>query len=369
MKTVGITGGTGFVGIHLQFFLNEHKEKYNFIVINKADFFDASVLGEKISRCDFLVHLAAVNRGEENFIYDSNIDLTRKVIDCCDVLGVRPKIIFLSSTHNTRNTAYGRSKKESETMIRDWGDKNNIPVSIVVAPNLFGEFLRPYHNSFIGTFCSELMNRKNSKVDPASEVELLYVKNVCKKIFDIIEKNEIGLFSLEGKKFLVSEVYNILKIFRDDYFSGIIPIMHNQYDILFFNTFRSILYPKHFPVFIDLKSDNRGFLFEIVKENTGGQTFFSETKPGIVRGNHYHTRKIERFCVIKGEAIIRLRKLFSNEVVEYKVSGKSPVYVDLPTYYTHSIENIGNESLLTIFWTNEIFNPEDPDTFEELVIK
>ena len=134
-----------------------------------------------------------------------------------------------------------------------------------------------------------------------------------------------------------------------------------------FNTFRSYLYPNFFPVQLEPKADNRGMFVELSKARIGGQSSFSTTRPGIVRGNHYHTRKIERFCVIKGEAVIRLRRLLSNKVIEYKVSGTKPAYVDMPTYYTHSIENIGTDELVTMFWINEIFDPRDPDTFAEPV--
>jgi UDP-2-acetamido-2,6-beta-L-arabino-hexul-4-ose reductase len=127
------------------------------------------------------------------------------------------------------------------------------------------------------------------------------------------------------------------------------------------------LYPKHFPVPLDLKTDNRGSFVEIIKERGGGQTSFSTTHPGVVRGNHYHIRKIERFCVVSGEAVIKLRKLFTKEIIEYKVSGDKPVYVDMPTYHTHSIENTGNGELITMFWISEIFDPADPDTFSESV--
>ena len=114
-------------------------------------------------------------------------------------------------------------------------------------------------------------------------------------------------------------------------------------------------------------SDNRGLLVEIVKDMTGGQTFFSFTKPGIIRGQHFHTRKIERFCVLSGDAIIRVRKIGDTKINKYKVSGDNPVALDMPIYYTHNIENIGKNDLLTLFWSNEIYNPDRPDTYFEKV--
>ena len=124
---------------------------------------------------------------------------------------------------------------------------------------------------------------------------------------------------------------------------------------------------QHYEQALTLRTDDRGGLFEVVKEDKGSQIFFSTTKPGIVRGNHYHTRKQEKFCVVKGEAIIRLRRIGTDKIIEYKVSGDKPVVVEMPIFYTHNIENVGSGELCTLFWTNELFNPNDSDTFFEKV--
>jgi UDP-2-acetamido-2,6-beta-L-arabino-hexul-4-ose reductase len=134
-----------------------------------------------------------------------------------------------------------------------------------------------------------------------------------------------------------------------------------------FNTYRSYLFPQEYPVGLDLKCDPRGELFEAVRGHSGGQTFMSFTRPGITRGNHYHRRKVERFLVVKGAARIRIRPMFRGVATEFLVSGATPVYIDMPTLHTHNITNVGDDDLLTLFWTNEIFDPSDPDTFAEQV--
>jgi UDP-2-acetamido-2,6-beta-L-arabino-hexul-4-ose reductase len=154
---------------------------------------------------------------------------------------------------------------------------------------------------------------------------------------------------------------------RDRYQTMVMPPLDSALDVRLFNTLRSYLFPAHYPVALTLHSDARGSLFEVVKSNSGGQVFMSTTHPGITRGNHFHTRKVERFLVASGEADIRLRKLFSDEVISFKVRGDAPSYVDIPTFYTHHITNTGQSELVTLFWTNEIFNPVDPDTFSEAV--
>ena len=375
MTRIGITGGEGFVGSHLRFFLHEHKNDYQTVLIGREDFVDHKKLLDKLSLCDIIVHLAGLNRGDDDEqVYNTNISLTKTVISGLDEVKKTPKIIFLSSTHNTRDTGYGKSKRESEALIYKWGEKNKTATTSIVSTNIFGEFCKPHYNSVVATFSYELANMKESKVDQSATVsiEFIYVRDICSLIFDSFKSvSTQTTLNPKGRNIKIVDLYYLIKSFRDEYFSGIIPSFKDKFEISLFNTFRSYLYPQYFPVSLDLKTDNRGTFVEIAKERTGGQTSFSTTHPNqnIIRGNHYHTRKIERFCVISGEAVIKLRKLFSSEITEYKVSGEKPVYVDMPVYYTHSIENTGSTELLTMFWINEIFDPSDPDTFMENVVE
>jgi UDP-2-acetamido-2,6-beta-L-arabino-hexul-4-ose reductase len=151
------------------------------------------------------------------------------------------------------------------------------------------------------------------------------------------------------------------------YAGHVFPDVRDDFDRDLFNTFRSYLYPHRYPTALTLHEDPRGCLFEAVKTHNGGQTFLSTTKPGITRGNHYHTRKIERFLVVSGQAEIRLRRVFDSEVQVFKVSGDQPAYVDMPTLHTHNITNTGSSDLITLFWTHEFYDPNMPDTFFELV--
>lgn len=368
MIHVGITGGSGFVGSHLRFFLYEKRNEYECVLIEKADFSHPEQLTQKLTPCDVVVHLAGQNRGNEDDIYNTNVLLTKQLLDACEKTEKKPKIIFLSSVHNSRDTAYGRSKRDSEALIEAWGKKNSARTVSVVAPNVFGEFCKPNYNSFVATLCSELVEHKSSTVNDAV-VELLYVQDLCASIFKLFSDNSHeASFRCAGRKVKVDEIYNTLTRFRDEYFSNIIPLFADRFELHLFNTLRSYLPVKHFPVPLDVKTDNRGSLSEIVKERSGGQAFFSTTHASVTRGNHYHTRKIERFCVIGGNATIKIRKLFSNDIIEYVVSGDKPTYVDMPTFCPHSIENTGSTELTTMFWINEIYDQNDPDTFPEQVI-
>ncbi len=366
MERVGITGSSGFIGSHLRFYLYELKDKYEPVLIHTEDFLDQEKLLKKLGNCDAIVHLAGLNRGEEKQIYETNVGLTKTLLSTLESLDKKPKIIFLSSSHNTKNTAYGRSKKESQELIKQWGIKNKKPAFSIVAPHIFGEFGKPYYNSSVATLCYELAKNKASKVNKEAKVELVYVRDICSLIVSLFEEKSSRTITVKGKKMQLTKLYSLLKQFRDEYFVHTIPLFKNRFQLYLFNTLRSYLQPK--PVKLDLKKDNRGLFIELIKEKVGGQTSFSTTYKNMVRGNHYHTRKIERFCVISGEAIIRLRKILTNKIIEYKLSGKEAVFIDMPTFYTHSIENISSDELLTMFWISEIYDPKDPDTFPEPVI-
>jgi len=201
-------------------------------------------------------------------------------------------------------------------------------------------------------------------------LKLIYNNDLIGWIYKIIKEKTTGEFiqiphSVEVK---VTEILNLLINYKVSYFqSGIIPELHNDFEVNLFNTFRSYFEPSWYPFMLVKKSDHRGFLSEIIKSHCGGQVFFSSSLPGITRGNHFHTRKIERFCVLEGKAVIRFRRTGRKEVHEFTVSGENPCFVDMPVWFTHNITNTGNTNLLTIFWTSEIFNPDDPDTFFEEV--
>jgi len=165
----------------------------------------------------------------------------------------------------------------------------------------------------------------------------------------------------------VSELLDRLSAFDQNYRGQLIPDVREPIDLYLFNTYRSYLFPHHYPVDLQLHEDMRGGLFEAIKSYNGGQCFLSTTKPGITRGNHYHTAKIERFLVVGGNGLIRIRKLFSEDISEFEVAGDRPQYIDIPTLHTHNITNVGESDMTTLFWSHEIFDPESPDTFPEPV--
>jgi UDP-2-acetamido-2,6-beta-L-arabino-hexul-4-ose reductase len=364
---VGITGANGFIGWHLRAFLKNKKDVTEVRSVSTDDFKNADIMKNFVSSVDAIVHLAGVNRGEDASVYETNMAISKTLLDACRDSVAKPHIIFASSIHYERNTGYGRSKKECMQKFQEWSNQSGALCASIVLPNVFGEFGTPFYNSVVSTFCYQVANQETPCIVNDSETEQLYVQEATKTICCLLDKKYAGIATIRGKKIKVSEILGRLQKFEAAYSNHEVPNVNDAFDLNLFNTYRSYKFPHSYPRKFTLREDNRGGLWEIAKCSSGGHVFLSTTKPNVTRGNHYHTRKIERFAVVKGKAEIKVRKLFDKESKTYLVSGDDRVYVDIPTFCTHNITNIGNEDLLALFWCNEVFNPEDTDTFYEEV--
>jgi len=319
-----------------------------------------------------IVHLAAVNRHPDpDEIYKTNIKLVRQLIESLEKTGSKPHVLFSSSTQEELDNPYGRSKKEGRELLADWSGKNGNIFTGLIFPNVFGPFGRPYYNSFIATFCHQLNHNEKPEIKEDKPVKLICVDNTVKTIIKCItdKVNEKTLNVPFEAEIKVAEVLEILEEYKEKYLNRYtIPEFNSKFEKDLFNTFRSYMdIDKHFPVKLISHPDKRGTFTEILKTGTGGQVSFSTTRPGICRGNHFHTRKIERFIVIKGKAEIKLRKIGAEKVFNFNLDGKEPAFVDMPIWYTHNITNTGEEDLYTLFWVNEFYDPNDPDTYYEKV--
>jgi len=217
--------------------------------------------------------------------------------------------------------------------------------------------------------CHQVVLGEDPVINDGAKVELLHAGAAIDFMLGAFESCQTGSSRLTGKCISVDDLYNMLVSFRTSYQTNTYPDLSDPFIACLFNTYRSVEYPTAFPKELVLHSDQRGCLFEAVKGGGGGQTFLSWTEPGVERGNHFHRNKVERFLVISGSAEIRIRPLFEDRVDTFTVSGDKPAYVDMPTLHTHSIVNTGSEPLLTLFWTHELFDPENPDTFALPVIQ
>lgn len=371
MIKIGITGQEGFIGTHLYNFLGLNKE-VKLIGFSKSFFKNQKLLQDFVKQCDVIVHLAAMNRhNDPSIIYDTNVLLVQQLIDAMENENVNPHILFSSSTQEEKDTPYGNSKKESRKLLSKWAVKNKALYTGLIIPNVFGPFGNPFYNSVIATFSHQLTHNEIPKINVDGNLKLIYVNELVEKIWIIIDEKisnpEYIIPSTYEIK--VSEILNLLEKHKESYFkNNIFPSFQNKFELNLFNTFRSYIdHKKYFPVQLKKNTDSRGSFVETIKTLTGGQFSFSTTHPRITRGNHFHTRKIERFAVINGKAKIELRKIGTKEVLQFELYGENPSFVDMPVWFTHSITNTGKEDLVTLFWINEFFDSNDPDTYFEKV--
>lgn len=377
MIKVGITGQAGFVGTHLYNTLGLFPLEFERVPFEDAFFQDESVLRNFVKQCDVIVHLAAMNRHPDpQVIYETNLLLVNQLIGALEAEKVTPHLLFSSSTQEERDNEYGKSKREGRELLEQWASQNGASFTGMVVPNVYGPFGRPNYNSFIATFCFKLTHGESPQVLQDSDVNLIYVGSLCDHILEkirsvqtstspVIERDLVP-FDFEKK---VTDILALFENFKALYFDqGFIPELKDRNEVNLFNTYRCYIdQESRYPVKLVQHADPRGVFVETIKLGVGGQVSFSTTVPGITRGNHYHTRKIERFTVIKGKACIQLRKIGTDEVLNFYLDGNEPSYVDMPIWYSHNITNIGDDELYTQFWINEWYNPEDGDTYFEQV--
>ncbi len=364
---IGITGQFGFIGNHLYNYLNL-QDDVELINFERSYFSDSQKLDEFVSQVDVVVHLAAKNRAEnEQEIYDTNVELVMKLISACERKEVIPHVLFSSSTQEGRDNLYGKSKKKGRELLEAWADKNGAVVTSMVIPNVFGPFGRPNYNSVVATFCHKVTHGEIPTIISDGVIKLIYINELIDDVYQLVKAKTIGKVELEPRhEISVSQLLEKLMLFKKLYIeNGEIPNLDSSFDLALFNTFRCYVPNDHFPVKFTKHTDSRGSFVEILRANSKGQNSYSTTVPGITRGNHFHTRKVERFSVISGRASIELRRIGTGDVIRYELDGDSPSYVDMPIWHTHNITNIGDTELVTLFWINEAYDSKDADTYYE----
>ena len=250
----------------------------------------------------------------------------------------------------------------SEMCIRD-------RFSDVLLPHVFGERAKPYYNNVTATLIDKLWLGEDPDINAGGKVQLVHAGEVAMQMIGIANSGESVSRTLPSREISVTELYTSLCGMHGSYVSNIIPVFEDEFEKNLFNCLRSGMLDHQLPIALKMNSDDRGSLFETAKGGRQSQTFLSTTFPGVTRGDHFHLNKIERFVVVSGEAVIRMRKVLGKEVLEYRVSGEKPTAIDMPPLYTHSIENVGSETLVTQFWVDEIFDPENPDTYADRVLQ
>ena len=362
MKIV-VTGAEGFLGWHLRCRLAALTD-HEVVAVGRAAFGELDRLA---ADADAIVHLAGINRDSEAELNQGNLRLAEGVSRAAKAARVPPRLVFANSVQSGNRTPYGSGKLAAANELARTAAELGTGFVDVRLPNLFGEHGRPGYNSFVATFVDAVVADRQPQVDDR-QITLLHAQSAAQTLIDALGA-DIAVIEPVGVTATVAGVWDRLRHFHNTYGErGEIPALQGAFEVDLFNTYRARLMPQSFPKPLEPRTDARGRLVETVRTHgRGGQTFVSTTVPGATRGEHFHLRKFERFIVIEGAATIRLRKLFSDEVIDFHVSGDQPVAIDMPTMWVHNLTNTGPAPATTVFWTDTLFDPENPDTYPQSV--
>ena len=376
-----VTGAGGFVGKNLCCTLKTIRDGAHPLRLPIREIFecDRATPPEKLAdfcaRADFVFHLAGVNRPADpaEFIA-GNVDFTDHLLrklresgNCCPVM-------YASSVQAENDTPYGRSKRAGEGLLLQHSRQSGAKVLLYRFPNLFGKWSRPDYNSVVATFCHNIARDIPIEVrDPAKELELAYIDDVVHELLRTLRGGECrkGDFCVVPTTHRVSLGYlaGLLRQFRAQPDSrAVLPMPNGSFEKKLYSTYISFLPPERAAIPLDMRADDRGSFTELLKTPACGQFSVSITAPGAVRGQHWHHSKWEFFMVVSGRGLVRMRKLGTEEVREFPVSGEKIEALHILPGYTHELINISEtENLVTLLWANEVFDPENPDTYRERV--
>jgi len=395
-----VTGAQGFVGRNLVANLkniqeNKNRTRPNILIDNIFEYdidTDPALLDEFCSRADFVFNLAGVNRPKNNEEFMAgNFGFASSLLDALKNHDNKCPVMLSSSIQATLigrygTSDYGKSKLAGEELFFDYGKETGAKVLVYRFPNLFGKWCRPNYNSAVATFCNAVANDLEFTVnDRSTELELLYIDDLVEEMFDALENKEHrceydGLDSvadINGRycyvpithKITLGEIVDLLKSFKNQSKTLIMPaIPDNSFAKKLYSTYLSYL-PKEKTIFdLKMNCDDRGSFTELLKTESHGQFSVNISKPGITKGQHWHNSKWEFFIVVAGHGLIQERKIGTDEVIEFEVSGDKIQAIHMLPGYTHNIINLSDtENLVTVMWANEPFDPNKPDTYFEVV--
>jgi UDP-2-acetamido-2,6-beta-L-arabino-hexul-4-ose reductase len=361
-----VTGAKGFIGKNLIAELKNRK--YTDVYEYDMDT-EPSLLDEYCKDADFVFHLAGVNRPKEQSEFmEGNFGFTSTLLDTLKRNNNTCPIMISSSTQAELNNPYGKSKKAGEDLLLDYSKETGAKVLIYRFPNVFGKWCRPNYNSAVATFCHNVAHGLPITVnDPSVVMNLVYIDDVVEELINALEgkENRRGDFCAVPVVHTITlgKIVDLIFSFKKSREERSIPNMADEFTKKLYSTYLSYLAEDKFSYELKMNIDNRGSFTEFIKTPDRGQVSVNISKPGITKGNHWHHTKNEKFLVVSGKGVIRFRKIESDEVVEYFVSGEKMEVIDIPTGYTHNIENLGDTDMVTIMWANEPFDPEKPDTY------
>lgn len=363
-----VTGAKGFVGKNLiaNLSLDENYEIFEYDIDT-----DPGLLDKYTKECEFVFHLAGVNRpkDEEEFM-KGNFGFTSTLLDKLKENGNKAPVLITSSIQAALDNPYGISKKAGEDLIFSYGKENGVEVFIYRMPNVFGKWCRPNYNSAVATFCHNIARGLPITVnDPNHQMSLVYIDDVVAEITRASKgranKNKEDNFCYIEPVYSITlgKIVELLEKYKASSKTLDVPSNEHPIERALFATYLSYLPEEEMVYDLKMNVDQRGSFTEIIRTMNCGQFSVNVAKPGITKGNHWHNTKNEKFLVVSGEGIIRLRKIDEDKTYEFRVSGEKLQVVSMLPGYTHNIENVGTDDLITFMWCNECFDPENPDTF------
>lgn len=361
---IAVTGAGGFLGWHTR--VRAHAQGVRDVrSVRLGPTVDAVAIADAVSGAERVLHLAGVNRGRPRDVREANLALVWQLAAGLRRAATPPAtLVYANSTQAGNGTEYGLAKAEAAEILAEAAAELGADFVDVRLPNLFGEHGRPFYNSVVATFCHQLARGEKPTVSHDRELVLLHAQDAAEQLLTAKPGQQV-----DGE---VDRTVSALLAWLSDaaalYHDGQIPVLADAFDVALFNTYRSFTFPDRWPVPLVRHADHRGSFVETLRAHgSSGQLSYSTTVPGVVRGQHYHLAKVERFVVVAGQAQIALRRVLTAETVRFPVSGGRPVIVDMPTLWAHNITNTGPDTLVTLFWTNDLFDPARTDTYLEQV--
>ena len=363
-----ITGANGFVGKNLKLWLRQRQD-IEILCFTRGN--TRSDLSDLIGQADIVIHLAGVNRSDnEQEFEDVNGGLSKALCEEIVAHGKDIPVVYTSSTHASKNNAYGISKRNAENYIFDLHNKTGSPVYVFRLPNVYGKWCKPNYNSAVATFCYNIARNIPITVrDPQAEFTLLYVNDLVDRLIKIIDgasvsPNMAGFESVEPSTTVtVGEVVGMIAKFHKDRKEVSVGSVGAGFVRKLYSTYISYLPSTDFKYSLMEHTDERGMFVEVLKTRDSGQVSFFTAMENVTRGEHFHHTKTEKFLVVKGDARFRFRNLDTDQLVEVFSSCEHSEIVETIPGWAHDVTNVGSGKMLVIEWANEVFDRENPDTY------
>lgn len=366
MMKILVTGSNGFIGKNL---IAELRNRNYTDILEYGRETNPSLLDEYCKEADFVFHLAGINRPKDQSEFmDGNYGFTSTLLEILKKHQNTCPVMISSSIQAELDNPYGISKRAGEDLLFEYSKDTGAKVLVYRFPNVFGKWCRPNYNSAVATFCHNVAHDLPVTVNDSSVVmNLVYIDDVVEELINALNGSENSVEDFcevpVVHTITLGEIVGLIYSFKKSREERSVPDMSNVFTKKLYSTYLSYLPENQFSYDLKMNVDQRGSFTEFIKTPDRGQVSVNISKPGITKGNHWHHTKNEKFLVVSGKGVIRFRKIDSDEVIEYFVSGDKLEVVDIPTGYTHNIENLGDTDMVTIMWANEYFDPEKPDTY------